>query len=361
MWVFGRTNQGLKEKFRRSVQHGRDDDWHTPSMTWSSLGEVDAASAHIEQLVDLTPRIDPWCSGPDWFVSAHEAFSEDATPLTWSEAGTGAVLLSSTRMEDGAVLVTGLEPMWGFTSPFVGPDLPDLAELATEHLRGIDGWDICVIAGLPLDEDLARFMAQPFASLGQVQAVYGIIRQVADVATGHDAWFGARSAKFRKTLRQSEKRAQEAGIVFVDISEDSDAYGRCVDIEGTSWKGMSEDGITSPGMHRFYEVMTERLQRQGRFRATVASIDGQDVGFIFGGIRNGRYRGLQLSFAEAARPLSISHLLQHHTVQAVIDEGVHTYDMGMEMEYKQRWATHQEPSMSLIIHRAPSKRRGRFG
>ena len=330
-------------------------------MTWSSLGEVDADAALIESLVDVTPHIDPWCSGPDWFLSAHEAFSDGATPLTWSEPGTGAILLSSSKMEDGLVIVAGLEPMWGFSCPLIGPHLPDLAELATEHLRAVDGWDVCMIPGLPLDEDLARALAKPFGSLGKVQAVYGIVRQVADVSTGHDRWFDTRSARFRKTIRQSERQAQAAGVTFVDVSGDPSAYRRCVEIEHTSWKGMTEDGITSPGMHRFYETMTERLQRQDRFRATIAMIDGKDVGFIFGGIRNQRYRGLQLSFAEAARPLSISHLLQHYTLQSVINEGVHTYDMGMDMEYKQRWATHEQPSMTLIIHRSPSKRRGRFG
>lgn len=325
-------------------------------MTWRTLGEIDADTAHIEALADRTPRIDPWCSGPDWFVSAHHAFSEGATPLTWSEAETGAVLLSNFQTDDGAVVIAGLEPMWGFSCPLLGPNLPDLAEFATDHLRGIDGWDICMIAGLPLDEDLARAMAQPFSALGEVQAVYGIVRQVADVTSGHAAWFDERSAKFRKTIRQSARRAEAAGVRFVDVSNDADAYQRCVQIEGTSWKGMTEDGITSPGMHRFYELMTERLQRQGRFRATVAMVEDEDVGFIFGGIRNQRYRGLQLSFAESVRSLSISHLLQHHTLQAVIDEGAHMYDMGMDMEYKQRWATHEEPSMSLIIRRSPPKR-----
>lgn len=329
-------------------------------MTWSSLGEVDADTALIESLVDASPRIDPWCSGPDWFLSAHVAFSEGATPLTWSEPGTGAILLSSSRMEDGLVVIAGLEPMWGFSCPLIGPDLSDLAELATEHLRTVDDWDICMIPGLPLDEDLARTLAKPFSALGKIQAVYGIVRQIADIRTGHDHWFDTRSAKFRKTIRQSERRAAEAGLTFVDVSNDPSAFRRCVEIERTSWKGMTEDGITGPGMHRFYEVMTERLQQQGRFRASIATVDGEDVGFIFGGVRNGRYRGLQLSFAEAARPLSISHLLQHHTLQAVINEGVHTYDMGMDMEYKQRWATHEQPSMSLIIHRSSSRRQRRF-
>lgn len=329
-------------------------------MTWGSLSEIDADTSHIEALVDHTPGIDPWCSGPDWVLPAHDAFSEDATPLTWSEADTGAVLLSRSIMEDGASVVSGLEPLWGFASPFVGPDLPDLAEFSTEHLRAHD-WDVCVIAGLPLSEDLARAMAQPFGALGQVQAVYGIVRQVADLRHGHNAWFDGRSPKFRKTLRQSERRANSVGVSFVDVSADPSMYARCLAIEAQSWKGLSEDGITSPGMRRFYELMTHRLQQRGRLRATIAMHDGNDVGFIFGGIRNQRYRGLQLSFTEQARHLSVSHLLQHHTIQALIDEGVHTYDMGMDMEYKQRWATHVDPSMSLIVHRATPRRRGRFG
>lgn len=330
-------------------------------MTWGTLDQVDDASTHIEALVDATPRIDPWCSGPDWFLSAHEAFSDASTPLTWSDPDVGAVLLSASSMDDGTTVVAGLEPMWGFSCPLVGPDLSALAAFAAEHLRGIGDWDVVMFAGLPLDEDLARAMARPLASLGPVQAVYGIVRQVADVRSGHGAWFDERSAKFRKAIRQVERRASAAGVTLVDISEADHAYERCVAIERTSWKGMTDDGITSPGMHRFYEVMTERLRRQGRFRATVATIDGTDVGYIFGGVRNGRYRGLQLSFAETARPLSISHLLQHHTLRSMIDEGVHTYDMGMDMEYKQRWATHDEPSMSIIVHREAPRRRRAFG
>lgn len=330
-------------------------------MAWSSLGDVDADAAHLEALVDLTPGVDPWCSGPDWVLPAHAAFSEESTPLLWAERDTGAALLSVSRMEDGAHLVAGLEPLWGFASPLLGPNLPHLGEFVCEHLRGFDRWDVCMFSGLPLSEDLARAMARPFSSLGEVRAVYGIVRQVADLRPGYETWFSGRSAKFRKALRQAERRARAVGIEFVDISDDPRAYRRCVDVETASWKGMTDDGIVGPNMHRFYEVMTERLQRTGRFRATIATLDGADVGFVFGGVRNRRYRGLQLSFAEEARHLSVSHLLQLHTIKQLLDEGIDTYDMGMDMEYKQRWATHSEPSMSLIVHRPAPGRRRRIG
>jgi len=321
-------------------------------MAWQSIDELDEDTRRIEALVDITPGIDPWCSGPDWFLPAHDAFADRTTPLLWSEEGTGAVLLAESLSFEGIPIVAGLEPMWGFTSPLVGPNLPDLAELAAEHVADIDLWQFCILSGLPLSSELATAMAQPFRALGKVQATHGIVRQVADLGSGYDAWFGARSARFRKLIRQSERQASAAGVRFSDVSDDPEAYRRCHAIEIQSWKGLGNDGITSPEMHRFYELMTKRLQRTGRFRATIAQLGDQDIGFIFGGVRNGRYRGLQLSFIEPARHLSVSHLLQHHTIKALVAEGVHTYDLGMDMDYKRRWADRSEPSMSLIVQRS---------
>lgn len=328
-------------------------------MGWQSIDELDEDTRRIEALVDITPGIDPWCSGPDWFLPANDAFADGATPLLWSEAGTGAVLLAKSLSIEGIPIVAGLEPMWGFTSPLLGPNLPDLAEVACEHVAGVDSWQFCILSGLPLSRELATAMAQPFSALGDVKATYGIVRQIADLGSGYDAWFAARSARFRKLIRQAERQASAAGVRFNDISNDPDAYDRCLAIEAQSWKGLSSDGITSPEMRRFYDVMTARLQRAGRFKATIAQLGDRDIGFIFGGIRNGRYRGLQLSFIEPSRHLSISHLLQHHTIKALVAEGVHTYDLGMDMDYKRRWADRTEPSMSLIVHRSGARGRQR--
>lgn len=335
-------------------------------MSWPSISALDADRRLIEDLVDHTPDIDPWCSGPDWVVPAHQAFSEavydgPVRPLLWSEPGTGAVLLGMAETPTGESIVSGLEPMWGFASPLLGPDLFDLGELAAERLSTIDSWQFVIIGGLPLSSDLAARLAAPFRSLGDVQATYGIVRQVADLSAGHDAWFAARSPRFRRSIHKAHRTATDNGVRFIDVSDDPNAFARCVEIERSSWKGRIDDGITSPGMHRFYEIMSDRLQDASRFRATIAAVDDQDVGFIFGGVRNGRYRGLQLSFVESARHLSISHLLQHHTIRLLERDGVHTYDMGMDMEYKQRWADRSEASMSLVVRSRTTRRRRSVG
>lgn len=336
------------------------------AMNWPSIDALDDDRHRLEALADQTPGIDPWCSGPDWVLPAQQAFAASTfdspvVPRLWSETGTGAVILGQATIADGTSIVTGLEPLWGFASPLLGPDLTDLTELAAEHLAHIDDWDVVLLGGLPLSPRLAEKLSHSFRHLGDVQATYGIVRQVADLVDGYDRWFSGRSARFRKSIRQGHRKASAAGVRFVDISTDPAAYLRCVAVEAESWKGHIDDGITGPGMRRFYEAMTLRLQEEQRFRATMAVLDGQDIGFIFGGVRNGRYRGLQLSFTEAVRHLSVSNLLQDHTIGRLTEEGVHTYDMGMDMEYKRRWADRAEPSMSLVVRRGGNRGLRRIG
>jgi hypothetical protein len=44
-------------------------------------------------------------------------------------------------------------------------------------------------------------------------------------------------------------------------------------------------------------------------RVVLATRDGEDVGFIFGGMIDAIYRGQQFSFADACRDLSLGNLL----------------------------------------------------
>ena len=70
--------------------------------------------------------------------------------------------------------------------------------------------------------------------------------------------------------------------------------------------------------------------------------DGEDIGFVFGGVASGVYRGQQFSFVEAWRRASIGNLLQLEQVRWLCEEGVERYDMGPVMDYKRSWTeTHR--------------------
>ncbi|MDA3040931.1 MAG: GNAT family N-acetyltransferase, partial [Actinomycetota bacterium] len=168
--------------------------------------------------------------------------------------------------------------------------------------------------------------------------------------------------------------AHAAGLHFLkDVmmshTADTDALiDRLVEIERRTWKGAgSKDdlgdkstdnqdsqptGIVAPDMQVFCRRMTARLIANDRARITVARLDGEDVGYILGGVRNGRYRGLQLSYTTEVAPFSVGHLLQLEELRNLSSTGIaHTYDLGMDIAYKHAWADRLERSVTLIVER----------
>lgn len=267
--------------------------------------------------------------------------------------------------DDDTVVLAGMEPMWGFACPLVGPE-PEALAAATADRIGDLRWDQLVLPGFPEDLELARRVAPALARFGPVLAGPGIGRQVASIAEP-DLWWARRSPRFRRNLRRAQRDARSEGLQFVDVcdgatSADADRLiDRLVDIERRTWKGagsIHDDGVTeptgivAPDMQTFYRIMAERLIAKGRARIVVATLDGRDVGYILGGVRNGRYRGLQLSFTADVARLSVGHLLQLEELQNLSSTGrAHTYDLGMDMTYKQAWADRVERSVTLVVRR----------
>ncbi len=309
----------------------------------------------LEAAVDATATIDPWCSGPDWVLPVAGAFAPEAEPLVLEADGAGFALLARHRVQSAGDIIAGLEPLWGFATPIIGSDLPQVAQRLASWLGTQQGWDRLVLPGLPNNGDLLRTLAIHLQEIGQLGVAPGITRQIIDLNEGVDAWLERRKPSFRRNLRNASRRAHEAGLSIAQVdpsrSTSSDLFLRLLDIEQQSWKGQASDGIASPEMGAFYHELIRRLAKRGRLRISIAQIDGDDVGYILGGVRNGRYRGLQLSYVESAHHLSVSHLLQLSEVKQLCGNGINTYDMGMDMEYKRRWADQEEASVVLVLDR----------
>lgn len=344
-----------------------------------SLDIAETRWRDLEDAADSTPGIDPWCSGPDWVEPVASAFAPDAEPIVLEEPGVGFALLARHQTSDDGEIIAGLEPLWGFASPILGHSPTRVAVALSEWLSGDSGWDRIILPGLPDDGQMIRALARPLSKLGHVGVAEGIQRQIVNLGDGHDAWLTRRSPAFRRNLRNARRRASTAGVQFVSIEGEADPdqlFERILAIERRSWKGRVDSGIASPEMEVFYRRLLARLHKRGRLRLTIAQmgispsnnepgssmqtgrgaptfspLDRVDCGYILGGIRHGRYRGLQLSYTEATSRLSISHLLQSHELQRLATEDVQTYDMGMDMEYKRRWADRAETSVVLVIDR----------
>lgn len=318
-----------------------------------ALAELDARWLELEDLADQTAGIDRWCSGPDWCLPVNEAFGPESEIVTIDADG-GTALLARYPDLDGPGVISGLEPLWGFGCPLIGPDPVDLARQVADTLSKRSDWDRLTLPGFAADGAMLRQVAMSLFHLGDVGFAPGITRQIADLGTDGDAidnWLARRSRSFRRNLRNAMRRADDAGLVIQPLPFDETLFGRILDIEQRGWKGKDESGITSPPMAMFYDQMIRRLAARGRLRAFVAILDGVDVGFIIGGVRGSTYRGLQLSFAEDVASLSVSHLLQWEQLQELGRQRIATYDLGMDMEYKVRWADRPEDSLILVVDR----------
>lgn len=301
-------------------------------------------------MVDLTAGIDPWCSGPDWTFSTHLGFAPDVETVVLGDLDNWGVVLGRYLDEAGEPVLGGIEPLWGFSCPLLLPEPARHARELAGELAELDEWNRLVITGLDADSDLYLAAVRAFASLGTVYRAEGIQGCLADLSDGVESWLARRSSRFRQQWRRRQRECESAGIDVEVVTDSAGLMDRFLAIEASSWKGAEGDGITSPGMAVTYRTMIDRLGARGRLCAWIARRDGADVGFILGGVRAGVYRGLQLSYSESVAHLGVGHYLQAHQLQQ-LESGIHTYDMGMDMDYKRRWSDEIRSTVVVIVHR----------
>jgi len=316
---------------------------------WRDAGDFDAAVA-------ATPDIDRYCSSSRWVLPAQRAFHADTVPLVLRSAHGYAALCQGETPSIGRYL-SALEATWGLACPLVGADAERLAyDFFREALSRRAQWDALWIGGLHRQGPAFHALARLFATMGSVRLGPVTNRYATSLANGFDGWLGQRSAGFRANLRRALRFADREGVTFerLDASPGVDPqalYARVLAIEAQSWKGMSESGFTSGSMHTFYEHTFSRIVPDGSFRGLVARIAGKDVGFVFGGVFSGTYRGLQMSFAEEHRRLELGNVMQAQMIAALAEEGVDVYDLGTEIAYKARWAEAGISTVTLVVLR----------
>jgi len=142
---------------------------------------------------------------------------------------------------------------------------------------------------------------------------------------------------------------QQEHIQPASRNDVASAFDRLLAVEATSWKTDAASGLVDTQLGTFTRAMAERFAASGALRLQFARLDGKDIGYVIGGRHGSRYRGFQHSFNQNYPELSIGKLLQFHTIAALTDEGVDTYDMGMHMEYKESYADRIESTVTAII------------
>ena len=317
----------------------------------AGLAQLEAAALAYDALVDATPDIDRFCSSTDWVVPAQQAFGRGGRVIVVHGDG-AAVALAEARLRGGGLALCGLDPVWGYARPVVGPDPVAGVDALIGVLERVGRWQATVLTGV---RPGSPFGAELLGRLGRSHRLLrepGMACQVVRLDGGVEGWLGRRSARFRKNARQARRRAGDAGVTVELLRGGGpELVERAVAVERRSWKGRRGGGLVDPGFARFYHQMARRLAASGRLRAGFARAGEQDVAYILGAVRGADYRGLQISFDEAWAPWSLGNLLQLAQMEALVEEGVTRYDLGMDMAYKRSWADEATASETLVVLR----------
>ncbi len=302
------------------------------------------------QAVAAFAGIDPYCSRTDWILPFHASFTPRAPLHIWQKHES-FVVLAQGRPAEEKPLFSSVDSMWGFATALVGEHSPLMlgsicrASLRQGHL---------ILYGLPNDRAFLDAVVSQTASTHRAFLLNPVSRCVASLQGGLEGFLSRRSSKFRMNARKAVKLAAAAGVCFRCIDRGpSDAvmslYNELLAIEGRSWKGRSGEGADQPPMKDFYRNMFERIGPAGLLRVIVAELAGRPIGYLHGACVNNRFRGLQFSFDDSFRELSLGNALQLKMLEWLCRENAGVYDLGMTVPYKKKWAELEHQTQTVYL------------
>lgn len=316
-----------------------------------TLAQFTEQADRFDRIVRDTPDIDRFCSASDWILPASASLMRQRLPWLF-RGGSGYAALMRGQHARGWRYAEPLEAMWGLASPLVGPDPRAIAAEFAELCRArADEWDVLMLSGVPTGSALQAALGRGLSTHFEVGIGPRMTRNVASLDGGLDGYLSRRSRNTRRALRKAGKAAARAGVRFErgHAGDVDGVFARIMAVEARSWKGLDHVGIDRGGMRDFYRRMIARLAARDAARVVFA-VDGErDVGYVFGGVLGDTYRGLQFSYDHGYHRLSLGNLLQLEQIAELCREGFAWYDLGMGMQYKERWAEHVRESLALLV------------
>lgn len=309
-----------------------------------------------DALVGRTPGIDRFCSTSTWVLPAFEAFPI-GTDLFIRKSKSGYLVFQNYHSPQWGRTLLPLEASWCLASPLIGEDPQALtAETAAGLLMEGDRWDTLFLCGITEGSFLWRGVAQQFYRRGRLFMGPSSARCQASLEGGISGYLSRRSRKFRKNLRSDLRRAEGAGLRFEHLHGSSFDANSCLSlmnrIEARSWKGLSSQGVNQGSMQVFYRAMLRMPSLDVRFHLGVARLGEEAIGFLFGADFAGIFRGFQFSFLADHTPLTPGNFMQYSMLENICNnKNIHTYDFGMEMDYKKRWAEQLSQTDCLIFQK----------
>jgi hypothetical protein len=302
----------------------------------------------LQQLPDFDaavcnePDISTVCSGSDWQIAALETLHTPRESAIFRRDDCWLVGCLGT-LQPFSIAFQPHEISWAFGCPLLGPSPYESSSFLLDILDQQRHWQLAFLSGIPRHSALHRTLTQQLRAHYHIEIFEGAHCMQGEIDRDPEAYLSKRGKKFRANLRRSSRRAKEQGISFEWHNQDIDTeaiFQRIMDVEMRSWKYASGGSIfLTERFDRFYRNIAHRMAQNGRLRVLFATRDGNDLAYVFGGVMGHVYRGFQLSYDEEWASHSLGHLVQWELIQQLAQhDHIHTYDLGMAMEYKEKWS-----------------------
>lgn len=287
-----------------------------------------------------------------WQISALEASRRRANPVIFRQSAGGQIAFSFSRLGK-ALKLQAWESHWKFASPLLGEAAVDiLIETASDLRQRLTDVPISIeVSGLSVGGP-PRALTRRFEPCSWRPHSR---HAAASLDGGLDGWLSRRSSGFRRSLRRMRSNATDAGLTFERCAPTTDegaqdAYVRMLAVERQSWKGKCRSGLME--LQAFYHALLRRYALHEQARIIFARRDGRDVGFCFGGLVAGSYRGQQTSYAEEVAALGVGNLMHVETTHWLCEEGARLHHFGpmqYGMAYKARFGELRPRSFILQL------------
>ena len=318
-----------------------------------SIAELENSADDFDRAVLDTPEIAPFCSSSDWILAAHYQMHPDRRVCIvrrgehWLALAEGPVLGFTPVLQP-------MEAAWCFSCPFIGRDGRKSMALLVDRLGSPPIRDRPILlGGIPLGGTLHELIRRELGKNRHVQGFRGIECLVAALEGGLEGFLSRRSAHFRERARAALRRARRTGLEFCYGGAEVDSgatFTRLLDIEQRSWKWKAGESIFQLDEHRrFYADLIDRITSRRRLRRVFLRHGNRDIAYAVGGVIGTVFRGLQMGYDREFAQLGPGNIAQLELIRGLSEEGVLSYDLGMDVEYKERWADDRISLCNFLI------------
>ncbi|HIJ61033.1 MAG TPA: GNAT family N-acetyltransferase [Nitrospirae bacterium] len=317
------------------------------------LIDIDQVDSLFNKLVFRTEQADPICCRTEWQISFHEAFSPFRS-LIINNTEDSLIAFATYFFPSVGYILEPLENHWFFACPLLGDNPNELLISLLQKEPFLKNPPYIIISGLIRESKITRTLIRFFQKRYDISLLEPTLYRSASLEDGLDGYLSRRTAKLRKNLKSAERKAQRENIVFEfvnpkSIQEADSIYSKVTDIERRSWKGINNCGITVQPSYSFYRLLIMRMTLSKTIRILFARHGSKYIGYMFGGVAGGYYRGQQFSYDEDYSHYSIGNLLQINMINRLAQENIQRYDMGQDMEYKRIWAEIRLETNTILL------------